>query len=42
MVKIAREWRKLEMEEAELYVKKLDLMWMQMKVVLDALKSSDH
>ncbi|CAI9787900.1 unnamed protein product [Fraxinus pennsylvanica] len=38
MVKIARERRKLEMEEAELYVKKLGFMWMQMKEVLDALK----
>ncbi|KAI3466603.1 hypothetical protein Pfo_023266 [Paulownia fortunei] len=37
-----REWRKLRLEEMEVYLKKLDLMRAQTKLVLDVLKSTDH
>ncbi|KAK4421304.1 putative transcription factor [Sesamum alatum] len=37
-----REWRKLRLEEMEVYLKKLDLMRAQTKLVLDVLKSKNH
>ncbi|KAL0407291.1 UNVERIFIED_CONTAM: putative transcription factor [Sesamum latifolium] len=36
------EWRKLRLEEMEAYLKRLDLMRAQTKLVLDVLKSKNH
>ncbi|KAK6133313.1 hypothetical protein DH2020_032976 [Rehmannia glutinosa] len=37
-----RVWRKLKVQEMEVYLKKLDLMRAKTKLVLDVLKSGDH
>ncbi|KAL2253263.1 uncharacterized protein LOC105167961 [Sesamum indicum] len=37
-----REWRKLNLEEMEVYLKNLDLMRARTKLVLDVLKSKNH
>ncbi|KAL0328815.1 UNVERIFIED_CONTAM: putative transcription factor [Sesamum calycinum] len=37
-----REWQKLRLDEMEAYLKKLDLMRAQTKLVLDVLKSKNH